>query len=475
MKILNLRKYGSSRSELFFFAGVFSLLILGTAALVVKPAILEQLMSPKSLKFIVILIGLVLSVISKNKTKILLGLLVLSPAINFEIKAGENVLTFVDLVLVLFLMNAFNVYYKFRSKFEKVKFEFYFIYLGVIISFLVGDKNLDSIFGTLRWIAIISLILFFMANVRQSIISDHIFIGKIFVISSLLCGIFGIAQKRGINIYVGTSYANDRIDSTFQYYSNYSSFLATCLPIALYFVLSRESSRFWKVTSTIASLIIFEEVVTNYSRGAMATVALSIGLTSIMFRKRFLLVSGIGFSLLITGIFFLPRIQNSEIFQIYQERFAAGNGSDRSRFLLQNSGFELAKQNLLGIGSANFAQELESGIVVSRLALAHPHSLYISIALELGLIGLVGFLILILRALIMRSEKSEYSDVLIRGSFLIAFICQLFQGFFDYFFNETASALLFALVAGVSLQKTNFINYRTRSNHFEFIDTRPDN
>ncbi len=475
MNNLDLGKHASSRSELFLFAGVFIFLILGSVALIIKPTILELLTSPKVLKFLVILIGIVLSFISKNKSKLILGLLVFSPAINFEIKAGEKVFTFVDLALFLFLMNASYRYFNFRSKYGKVKYEFSLIFLGIFVSFLVGEKNIDSIIGTLRWIAIVSLIIFIFLNVGQMITIDQILIGKIFVISSLVCGMFGFAQKIGINIYVGDTYLTDRVDSTFQYYSNYSSYLSTCLPFALYFVLSKESSRFWKFTAALTSLIILEEVVTNYSRGAIAALALSIGLTAIMFRKRFLLVSGIGFSLLAICLLVLTRIQNSEIFQIYQERFAIGNGSDRNRFILQKGGFELAKQNPLGIGSTNFAAELESGIVGSRIALAHPHSLYISIALELGLIGLVGFIVMIFRAIIMRPERSQYPAVLIRGSFLIAFVCQLFQGFFDYFFNETASAVMFALVAGVCLQRTNSMKHRNQSIHGEFIDMVPGN
>ena len=125
--------------------------------------------------------------------------------------------------------------------------------------------------------------------------------------------------------------------------------------------------------------------------------------------------------------------------------------SVKSRLGIWKSSFDsILKHPLLGVGIGNYAVVLDEDVSAAKKG-ASAHNLYLDVASETGLLGLIAFL-LILLAIFKKSIKSAISDKQYALCFLFFFVWILIYNLFDVvLFND--KALLFFMVAAGLLYK----------------------
>ncbi len=130
------------------------------------------------------------------------------------------------------------------------------------------------------------------------------------------------------------------------------------------------------------------------------------------------------------------------------------------RAFYNQTAFSIIKEHpFLGIGLGNFVWEIKQLLHLLASWLHQPvHNIYLLIASETGLIGLVLFLVFIFELLKQLNEPSAASRQQYRLLLLIVF-CLLFIGLFDHFFwtlqqGQLIWWLVLGMIASFSKRKT---------------------
>lgn len=126
--------------------------------------------------------------------------------------------------------------------------------------------------------------------------------------------------------------------------------------------------------------------------------------------------------------------------------FSIEQVSITERVFLANKAVQMLWTNpFLGVGFNNFILYLVT-ISAPPFLLQPVHSLYLLIASEMGLVGLVGFLFVVIKRM---RKKTAYGNAL-----LFSLVLVLLLGFWDhYFITQPQTRLLFALLLGLTLVK----------------------
>jgi O-antigen ligase len=159
-------------------------------------------------------------------------------------------------------------------------------------------------------------------------------------------------------------------------------------------------------------------------------------------------------SMVIVGILFYPQlIERGVPVSVKQEINASDETNLRAisdRLLYQEIAFEMIKAKpILGIGYKNFVLEMDNYTKEPLKSHQHQpvHNIYLLIAAEMGIIGLVVFLLFIFSTL-----RSAWKNPLTPFSitFLSIFIGFLFIGLFDhYLWTIQQGQLMFFVVSGL--------------------------
>ncbi len=185
----------------------------------------------------------------------------------------------------------------------------------------------------------------------------------------------------------------------------YAQILVMLLPMALY-RLWDEASMLWKAVAAYSLVVVFLALVFTYSRGAALAVGILFVLAGIERKvklKYLLLTAGV----LVPLIFVVPKEFTGrlstleELVETKKEGAVKLDSSFQERKLYMQSAFEMFLDHpWLGVGAGNFATHYEEyseriGTSLSSYAnfgqTRYPHSLYLEIAAETGIIGLLIF------------------------------------------------------------------------------------
>ena len=243
--------------------------------------------------------------------------------------------------------------------------------------------------------------------------------------------------------------------------NDFSWSLAIVLPFAFYLI-SRASGTFQRITALVATLSIVAGIVMTQSRGAAIATAASIGyLVLTSKRKVFALVLSIIFAVL--AISFAPGsyIQRLQSIKSYEE-----DSSAKGRIMAWKAATAMAFDHPLGVGPGNFPsiygrfyrEEFSDETVWASNRWIAPHSIYFLTLAEYGFLGLILLLLLIyvnlrnnlLRGHSMRTEPGEASTGSplrrIVNASLVAFAAGgFFLGGFNYPHIYILSSLTIAL------------------------------
>ncbi len=179
----------------------------------------------------------------------------------------------------------------------------------------------------------------------------------------------------------------------------YSQILAAVLPLALYRILNEQKLALKLVAGGSALLLVFT-ILNSYSRGAFLAMLLTMLLIAIERRVKFSLILLVVLSTFVM-MQFLPegyteRMETLTAFTNKESKGVHEDASFRGRSSEMISGILMfADHPFLGIGIGNY--EINYQDYAMRLGLEHrtedrqAHSLYLEMAAETGLLGLVTF------------------------------------------------------------------------------------
>ncbi|MBI1879543.1 MAG: O-antigen ligase family protein [Chloroflexi bacterium] len=178
----------------------------------------------------------------------------------------------------------------------------------------------------------------------------------------------------------------------------YGQILVAALPLALYRILD-EKKLALKLVATLSALLLVFAVLNTYSRGAFLGMMVVLGLIAIERRVNLWLILLFISATLVMRPFlpagFSERLETLSL-------FTNDNASVRSEVSFKGRSSEMqaglqmfADHPILGVGIANYAVNYQD--YASRIGLEHrtedrqAHSLYLEIAAETGLLGIVTF------------------------------------------------------------------------------------
>lgn len=248
-----------------------------------------------------------------------------------------------------------------------------------------------------------------------------------------------------------------RVVSTFENPNVLSEYLIMCIPIILAAVIlaNAPKRRFALVCSLAVSVVC---LVYTWSRGAWLGFLIGVILFMLMYSKKTL-------ALLIVcsaAIPFLPALLPSNIV----ERFLSiGNMSDGSTIYRTNvwrSTFELIKDHWrsgIGIGEEAFAKVYGLYALLGVENAPHSHNLYMQILIELGIVGLIAFIVLIViwsQSVFGLHVSERRGEKLYSNAVFCGIVAVLAQGMTDYIWYNYRVFLMFWLLIGLgaAIRKT---------------------
>ncbi|MFW2512321.1 O-antigen ligase family protein [Demequina sp. SO4-13] len=323
--------------------------------------------------------------------------------------------------------------------------------IGLLIASATAADGEAALIGTLQWLLVLNMIL----GVAALCANDSALVRRIalgFVVAGAVASVFAILQRQGIYFIVGAPYSSDVFDSTFAYYSNFANFeaLATVIGAGLAVYTFRRSSAVWLLT-VACTLLSALGVTLALSRGAALLVA--VGLVVLLLKQglRPARLIGGAIGIAVAG-WLIWTVTPQDASQRFIARFSETQGGDSLRSLLQAGGTETLLQTPLGIGFDNFRSLIESGLISAPQALAHAHSTYIQMGLDGGWLGLAGFLILAVGAVLSALRSKDNTVRITFGAALAGLLVQVTQ---DYFFLEPASLVFFGLLVAGAIAKSS--------------------
>ncbi|SKC50642.1 O-antigen ligase family protein [Maledivibacter halophilus] len=345
---------------------------------------------------------------------------------------------------------------------KKGKFTFKFTpanFLILLFSIIIVISTILSISpgGSFRDFAIhmVSIgIVFMLIHSKKS--KDEIYLlSGIFVLTATIVSLHGFYQFfKGVPMGSGwldvsqNPNIETRVFSTFENPNILAEYLIMVLPIsiALFFV---NNGIIKKICFALASGVIFICIGLTYSRGSWIGLAFSIivFILFIDFKKlAFFIPAGIG------SLFLMPN-------SILERISTMGSLQDSSifyRFNLLNKAMDILKDFWFsGIGIGYVAFRKISPFYIRNMAPYHTHNTYLQIAIELGIIGIIVFLLLILNIF-----KMGVSSIVNSNSRFIKFLTTayisslsaiLVHGIAEHIFFNPKIILVFWLIVGMNL------------------------
>jgi len=361
-----------------------------------------------------------------------------------------------DLFLIGFVLIAIVYFLKNKEKFrveKKIKIwgGLFLIFLGV--SILKSSIPLFSLYFVFR-IFLYFLTAIFISNFIKIKIIKKEFLFFIFSAGAIFQSIIAFLQfkiqgslglfflgepnlfwkAKGISVIpIGKIYIL-RAYGTFLHPNILGAFLILGFLSLVYFLI-KEKDFFKKLITIISLFIVLIGIITTFSRTAWAVLVISLVLIfCFLIRKKRKELGLIFIFLIIAGVFPFYNFLNERVVVLKEESAVT------VRISHIEIGKEIIKNNLIGVGAGSQIYYAEKEGVFEKFGMTNPllwqpiHNMYLLIASEMGILGLLVFLIFIFKLFI--SNKLKDSEILITE---IIFVSFLILGMFDHYFWTIAN------------------------------------
>ena len=232
----------------------------------------------------------------------------------------------------------------------------------------------------------------------------------------LLTGVYAIFQRiQGVEV---SSALTDlklnagmpgRVYSTMENPNNYAEFIVMTFPVSLVFCMGIVDRR-WR-TICLASLVVpVVALLMTYSRSGWVSFALAAVVFLGLWDKRLLPL------VVIAGVVALPILPDS----IFNRILTIGSTADSSnmyRIYIWDAVLRMLRDHGLtgiGMGANNFVARYAEYCLPQATLAPHSHMLYLEIWLEMGIVGLIGFLGMYLGAIRRSVRCLRHADPMLR-------------------------------------------------------------
>jgi putative inorganic carbon (HCO3(-)) transporter len=320
------------------------------------------------------------------------------------------------------------------------------IYLIIIFVFIMVVSTIfssDKISSVKRTITVAG---YFIIFVGLSSFEDKNFVKKCLKIFVLLCvihSVYAIVQYfTGIDIVHKGYQKYSRVIGVVGHFNSLAGILGLVFPVVVSFFYFLERK---KVLNLVYSIILLAGIVLTFTRGIWLGTFFAFLVLSFLFDKRlvfFILL----FSIL---IFLIPQTKKRIL-----STFESGNQTTRIYFLKETPKLVL-KQFVLGYGPDSFRKVFyEHYLDFPEQGHFHPHNMYLHILFELGILGLLTFLVLFYKILewlikVYYLSQEKFVKSLILGT-IGSVIVFLIYGFVDEPFRAHFAPYVLFFLLGVS-------------------------
>jgi putative inorganic carbon (hco3(-)) transporter len=326
-----------------------------------------------------------------------------------------------------------NIIDCFRSYFSL----FYIItFLVMVISILYSRNHSLALGESVRFISYF----FIFYILKYELNSKQVFknIISLYVLLTVILCVIGIIQWKlhlGVENELTSAGNIIRVKSTMENSNNYGAFLILILNPIIILAIS-EKKKMKRLIYFVVSFLVVINIVMSQSRNAWLSLIVGLVLIIVIYNWKFIFAF-----ITVGGIsLFLPQIQN----RIKQVGDLSQNAS---RLKLWKVSFEMIKDYpLFGVGNGNFMVmydkyqakyiDLSSFDPQSKF---HPHNIILKIQTELGIIGLIPFVALIVTIFVRIREYVKISSNLFfkkyYSGFIVSFVCFMIMNLVDNFFT----------------------------------------
>ncbi|MCB2299648.1 O-antigen ligase family protein [Clostridium tagluense] len=275
-------------------------------------------------------------------------------------------------------------------------------------------------------------------------------------ISTVLCSIgivqyftrFGLDEK-----YVKAFLfeGNIKISSTLSHPNAYAGYLILIIfPIIMLSIYEKNKNK--KIFYILLSILVFTNILMTYSRNALLGFALGLVVLALLYSIKIIFALG-GFGVLILLI--------PSVFQRVQD--IHNSSQNEARIKLWKTALMMIKEHpILGVGNGNYVTQYDTYIQKYRLdynSYTHypAHNSYLKVQSELGIVGIVSFLGIIVTALSrVRKLYNTASDKFNRAFYMgvmASMVAFLFMNFSDnlFFVPKTTTFFWFLLATAEAL------------------------
>lgn len=245
-----------------------------------------------------------------------------------------------------------------------------------------------------------------------------------------------------IGVYLAITNPEDRIGSTWVTAMTINAFylIAFYLSLALYFEVSKKTV---KVIFIVMAFIIFLGILFTYTRMALLGIAFGLGLASLKvkeLRKYFIFFAVLGFILIPATLLM---------------RFSKGIFEDTSmiiRYLVWEKSINLIIESpITGIGFETLKYINKMPEAFSFLYAEHSHNVFLRLALEIGVIGMLAYNFVIFRNLYLYYKI--FKNRMLYYFTFVALLTIMFTCLTDVFIIQTPIAFLFWSLMGIVINQ----------------------
>jgi O-antigen ligase len=318
--------------------------------------------------------------------------------------------------------------------------------------------------GAWSWLIALVPFLAALTLIPQGTSSVYNF-GRVLALAGAVSAVIGIGQRYGIYVLFGPPYLSNRIDSSFGYYTQFGSFMAIAAVLAIACTQYALSKRDYRNAALMfgATLLTGYGLAISLSRGALLLFSVAFLTTCLLTARNLRTALSLVASMIVLGSVALAVLPTTVVAD-FQNRFAGPFGvtsSDQVRVAAQRRGWDLLTDLPMGIGFGNFPNWTDVGHYVPGgrlIRLAHSQSLIVQVGLDAGILGLFGFLALLMFPMLAAFRRSIRGDLNILtaaiAGCLVGFVA---QGWGEYLFYEIAFiaiflSLVWALIASSRMQ-----------------------
>jgi putative inorganic carbon (HCO3(-)) transporter len=320
------------------------------------------------------------------------------------------------------------------------------IYLIIIFVFIMVVSTIfssDKISSVKRTITVAG---YFIIFVGLSSFEDKNFVKKCLKIFVLLCvihSVYAIVQYfTGIGIVHKGYQKYSRVIGVVGHFNSLAGILGLVFPIVVsfFYFLKRK-----KVLNLVYSIILLAGIVLTFTRGIWLGTFFAFLVLSFLFDKRLVF-----FILLFSILIFLIPQTKKRILSTFESR----NQTTRIYFLKETPKLVL-KQFILGYGPDSFRKVFyEHYPDFPEQGHFHPHNMYLHILFELGILGLLTFLVLFYKILewlikVYYLSQEKFVKSLILGT-IGSVIVFLIYGFVDEPFRAHFAPYVLFFLLGIS-------------------------